>query len=304
MGTRLADAGDRVFDDLRPLDAVAALPVPLAHPDGPRRRSAGRPRGPPSQRAADRGTGHDPDPGDPAHAGQAAHRGGLCPRRGRCWTSWTGCCPGDWRVTWYRAVAALGLGDPAQAVRLFDACVSLLPGEIAPRLGLAFALECAGQNPVRWYESVWRTDHGYVSAAFGLARNGLTEVLDEVPVTSSHRVAAQIARVAATSRGPDPTRLGHGDLAAAVTRLEQLARPRPAPPRAPHRRGPARRPGPARHQRAARGAAPGGRPVHRAGRAPQAGGDLPRAGRRRAAPARSATPWSTRPTRYVPGRGW
>ncbi|WP_327102556.1 tetratricopeptide repeat protein [Nonomuraea glycinis] len=222
VGTRLADADDRVFDDLRPLDAVAALPVPLAHPEDP---AAGQLAGLAGRHPSELLTevrAMTPTPETRLTLARLLIEEGS-PEAWQVLDELDRLLPRDWRVTWYRAAAALGLGDPAQAVRLFDACVSLMPGEIAPRLGLAFALECAGQNPVRWYESVWRTDHGYVSAAFGLARHGLTEVLDEVPVTSSHRVAAQIARVAATSRGPDPTRLGHGDLAAAVTRLEQLA---------------------------------------------------------------------------------
>src|SRR5690606_4663029 len=101
--------------------------------------------------------------------------------------------PGDWRVTWYRGVAGLAAGHHDLAIGAFDRCVSLLPGERAPKLALAFALERAGRDPVPWYESVWRTDHAYVSAAFGLARAGRMAVLDEVPSSSSHQVAAQLA---------------------------------------------------------------------------------------------------------------
>ncbi|MGN9781716.1 tetratricopeptide repeat protein [Nonomuraea sp. ZG12] len=222
VGTALAAADDQVFDDLRALDAVAALPVPLANPEDP---AAGQLAGLAGRHPSELLTevrAMAPTPETRFTLARLLVEEGS-PEASEVLDELDRLLPGDWRVTWYRAVAALGLGDPSQAVRMFDACVSLLPGELAPRLGLAFALECAGQDPVRWYESVWRTDHGYVSAAFGLARNGLPGALDEVPVTSSHRVAAQVALVAATSRGPDPTRLGHGDLAAAVTRLEQLA---------------------------------------------------------------------------------
>ncbi|NUT53737.1 MAG: serine/threonine protein kinase, partial [Saccharothrix sp.] len=55
------------------------------------------------------------------------------------------------------------------------------------------------------YEVVWRTDHAYVSAAFGLARvlvargdrEAAVGVLHSVPDTSIHHVAAQVAAVRA-----------------------------------------------------------------------------------------------------------
>ncbi|HEY3263463.1 MAG TPA: tetratricopeptide repeat protein, partial [Pseudonocardiaceae bacterium] len=61
----------------------------------------------------------------------------------------------------------------------------------------------------RYYETVWRTDHSYVSAAFGLARMRLRgndraaaiEVLESVPATSSHHVAAQVAAVLSRTMG-------------------------------------------------------------------------------------------------------
>ncbi|MEU0567619.1 tetratricopeptide repeat protein, partial [Nonomuraea sp. NPDC005983] len=130
--------------------------------------------------------------------------------------------PGDWRVTWYRGVHALACGDVDTAVPLFDASFSLLPGECAPKLALAFALECAGQDATGWYESVWRTDHSYVSAAFGLARAGRMGVLDEVPTSSSHRLAAQQAMVAAVARQSQLQTLTHGELTASADRLADL----------------------------------------------------------------------------------
>jgi serine/threonine-protein kinase PknG len=79
------------------------------------------------------------------------------------------------------------------------------------------------------YLRVWRVDHGFVSAAFGLARMllaasdrpGAVSILDEVPVASSHYVAAQIAAVRSTldDRAGAPT---EDDLVAASGRLDRL----------------------------------------------------------------------------------
>jgi serine/threonine-protein kinase PknG len=56
---------------------------------------------------------------------------------------------------------------------------------------------------------VWRTDHSFVSAAFGLARVYLRQeraaaaitVLESVPATSSHYLAAQVLAVLTDTRG-------------------------------------------------------------------------------------------------------
>jgi serine/threonine-protein kinase PknG len=140
--------------------------------------------------------------------------------------------PGDWRVDWYRGVAALAGGRFTEAVRIFDDLYGLLPGEAAPRLALAFGRECAGapREAARHYEAVWRTDQSYVSAAFGLARvrlagddrTGALAALGSVPRLSSHHVAAQISAIAAAVRDRDPADLTQADLMAAAARLEGL----------------------------------------------------------------------------------
>ncbi|MEV0613993.1 tetratricopeptide repeat protein [Nonomuraea sp. NPDC050404] len=131
--------------------------------------------------------------------------------------------PGDWRVTWYRGVHALSAGQADTAVSMFDACVSELPGETAPKLALAFALECAGKPAISWYDVVWRTDHSYVSAVFGLARAGRMGVLDEVPTSSVYRVAAQVALAASVVRRSDLSTLGPDDLVGAAERVTRQA---------------------------------------------------------------------------------
>jgi serine/threonine-protein kinase PknG len=131
--------------------------------------------------------------------------------------------PRDWRVPWYRGVLALVTRQHDLAVSMFDLCLSMLPGELAPKLALGFALECAGRQAAPWYEAVWRTDHSYVSAAFGMARTGRMDVLDQVPTTSSHRVAAQVALAASVVRRPDLSAITPADLVGAADRLAGLA---------------------------------------------------------------------------------
>jgi serine/threonine-protein kinase PknG len=139
--------------------------------------------------------------------------------------------PFDWRVDWYRGLAALAAGDAGQARVCFDAVYDELPGEPAARLALAAAVECTGDHDaaLRLYERVWRTDRSHLSAAFGMARIELAQgrraeasaVLDEVPDSSSYHLVAQVAAVRASLHaGGRPT--GVEDLRGAAARLERL----------------------------------------------------------------------------------
>ncbi|PRX02375.1 UNVERIFIED_ORG: serine/threonine-protein kinase PknG [Actinomadura viridilutea] len=140
--------------------------------------------------------------------------------------------PDDWRVDWYRGALALADGRWAEARRIFDELYDLMPGEIAPKLALAFCEEGDGrwESAARFYETVWRTDPTYVSAAFGLARvrlavgdrAGAERVLDSVPPVSSHYLAAQLAAVATAVRGRRAEELDAGVLTGAARRLERL----------------------------------------------------------------------------------
>jgi len=141
--------------------------------------------------------------------------------------------PGDWRVAWYTGLRSLAADNPDGARAAFDAVYDALPGELAPKLALAFAAEAAGDPAAaaRYFQLVWTVDHAYVSAAFGLARArlaagdgpGAVAVLTAVPDTSTHHLAAQVAavRIQIMARR-DQTKAAADDLRAAGGRIGRL----------------------------------------------------------------------------------
>jgi serine/threonine-protein kinase PknG len=135
----------------------------------------------------------------------------------------------DWRLTWYQGLAELATRNPAGARTAFDAVCDVLPGELAPKLALAFAAErCSDSaSASRYFNLVWTVDRSFVSAAFGLARTrlrsgdraGAVAALTSVPDTSSHHAEAQVAaaRIRVTPATGDPfvsaddlSQAGHG----------------------------------------------------------------------------------------------
>jgi serine/threonine-protein kinase PknG len=139
--------------------------------------------------------------------------------------------PADWRRGWSAGLIALAAGQPDQAVAAFDKVYGALPGEPAAQLGLAAAGELSGDQAAAStrYLRVWRVDHAFVSAAFGMARmllaggarGAAVDVLDEVPDSSSQHIAAQVAAVRARLSG-EPGSLAETDLVDASARLERL----------------------------------------------------------------------------------
>ena len=137
----------------------------------------------------------------------------------------------DWRLDWYRGLAALAAERWGDARAAFDAVYSELPGEPAARLALAVACERAGDGAAAEprYERVWAVDRDFVSAAFGLARLrlargeriGCVAVLDEVPDSSSQYHTAQVAAVRARV-GAELAHVLETDLLDASARLERL----------------------------------------------------------------------------------
>ena len=113
--------------------------------------------------------------------------------------------PSEWRIVWTEGLRLLASGDAAAASGAFSAIYDELPGELAPKLALAFAAEAAGDTASarRYFQLVWTVDRSYISAAFGLARTclaagdrpGAIAALAAVPQASSHHAAAQIAAV-------------------------------------------------------------------------------------------------------------
>ncbi|MFL6119798.1 tetratricopeptide repeat protein, partial [Actinophytocola sp.] len=141
--------------------------------------------------------------------------------------------PADWRPDWYQGLIAIANRKPAEAMTAFERVYDAVPGEIPPKLALAVAAEYAGNyfQAARFYELVWRTDRAWVSAAFGLARvylaqgarSGAIEVLEAVPDSSSHHVAAQVAAIKIKTRADEATRVTEQDLQDASRRLERLS---------------------------------------------------------------------------------
>jgi serine/threonine-protein kinase PknG len=146
---------------------------------------------------------------------------------------------GDWRLPWYSGQCGLLEGEFDEAAVDFDAVLAMLPGELAPKLAIAATAELRDgrDDAARYYETVWRTDHSYVSAAFGLARQrarvgdraGAITALDQVPAASAHFTAARATAIEILLEGRTPeslderTLLDAGKRAAALT-LESTAK--------------------------------------------------------------------------------
>lgn len=89
--------------------------------------------------------------------------------------------PFDWKVQWERGKAHLGAGHAQAAAAEFERVCFEMPGELAPKLGRAFALELSKDYAAAGslYDLVARVDPRLASASFGLARCRLA--LGDVP---------------------------------------------------------------------------------------------------------------------------
>jgi serine/threonine-protein kinase PknG len=138
----------------------------------------------------------------------------------------------DWRVTWYRGLDALAVGDHAAARTAFDRVWSEVPGELAPKLALGVAAEYAGDFAAagHLYDIVSRTDPGFTTASFGLARcllaagdrAGAVEAYNRVADASRAYLDAQIGAARAlvdVGRGTTP---GIAELTEASTAVGRL----------------------------------------------------------------------------------
>ncbi len=142
--------------------------------------------------------------------------------------------PGDWRTAWYRGVAELLQHRPDHAFAAFAEVLVALPGELAPKLAMAAAAECAGGaadvQALHYYNVVWRTDASVISAAFGLARQrlrigdhgGAVAALDEVPNSSRQHTAARLVAIQAMVSDRAAQQIDEATLRDAARRLDAL----------------------------------------------------------------------------------
>ncbi|MCW2661498.1 MAG: pknG [Mycobacterium sp.] len=136
-----------------------------------------------------------------------------------------------WRLVWYRAVAELLTGDYDSATKHFTEVLDTFPGELAPKLALAATAELAGNTDEhKFYETVWKTNDGVISAAFGLARSLSAEgdredavsTLDEVPPTSRHFTTARLTSAVTLMSGRSIGEITEAQIRDAARRVEAL----------------------------------------------------------------------------------
>ncbi len=137
----------------------------------------------------------------------------------------------QWRLVWYRAVAELLTGDYDSATTHFTEVLDTFPGELAPKLALAATAELAGDvDEHKFYQTVWKTNDGVISAAFGLARTRSAEgdradavrTLDEVPATSRHFTTARLTSAVTLLSGRSKSEITEEDIRDAARRVEAL----------------------------------------------------------------------------------
>ncbi|BBZ37203.1 serine/threonine-protein kinase PknG [Mycobacterium conspicuum] len=136
-----------------------------------------------------------------------------------------------WRLVWYKAVAELLTGDYDSAIKHFTEVLDTFPGELAPKLALAATAELAGESDEqKFYQTVWRTNDGVISAAFGLARaqsaqgdrTGAVRTLDEVPATSRHFTTARLTSAVTLLSGRSASEITEEQIRDAARRVEAL----------------------------------------------------------------------------------
>ena len=140
-----------------------------------------------------------------------------------------------WRLVWFRAVSEMLTADYDSATKHFTEVLDTLPGELGPKLALAATAELAGSDinvaPERkFYDTVWRTDNGVISAAFGLARwqsaegdrDAAVQTLDEVPATSRYFTTARLTSAVTLLSGRSTSEITEQHICDAARRVEIL----------------------------------------------------------------------------------
>ncbi|HKV22672.1 MAG TPA: serine/threonine-protein kinase PknG [Mycobacterium sp.] len=137
----------------------------------------------------------------------------------------------QWRLTWFRAVSEVLTADYASATKHFAEVLDTLPGELAPKLALAATAELAGTADERtFYNTVWCTDNGIISAGFGLARaqsaagdrDAAVKTLDQVPATSRHFTTARLTSAVTLLSGRSMNEITEQHIRDAARRVEAL----------------------------------------------------------------------------------
>ena len=141
-----------------------------------------------------------------------------------------------WRLIWFKAVGELLAGNYDAATTHFSEVLDTLPGELAPKLALAATAELADKPTERsFYQTVWHTDDGIISAGFGLARaqSGLGDreaavrTLDQVPHTSRHFTTARLTSAVTLLSAPNTTDITEAQIRDAAHRVEALPETEP-----------------------------------------------------------------------------
>ena len=136
-----------------------------------------------------------------------------------------------WRLVWFRAVSELLTADYDSATKHFTEVLDTLPGELAPKMALAATAELAGTADERkFYNTVWSTDRGVISAGFGLARalsaagerDAAVRTLDEVPATSRHFTTARLTSAVTLLSGRSSSEITEQHIRNAARRVEAL----------------------------------------------------------------------------------
>jgi serine/threonine-protein kinase PknG len=136
-----------------------------------------------------------------------------------------------WRLVWFRAVAEMLSADYESAAKHFTEVLDTLPGELAPKLALAATAELSGHSDERnFYNTVWCTDNGVISAGFGLARalsaegdrDGAVQTLDAVPATSRHFTTARLTSAVTLLSGRSMNEVTEQHIRDAARRVEAL----------------------------------------------------------------------------------
>ncbi|KUI43271.1 serine/threonine protein kinase [Mycobacterium sp. IS-1590] len=136
-----------------------------------------------------------------------------------------------WRLVWFKAVSELLTADYGSATKHFTEVLDTMPGELAPKLALAATAELAGKPDAgKFYNTVWSTDNGVISAGFGLARaqsaagerDAAVKTLDKVPAMSRHFTTARLTSAVTLLSGRSSSEITEQQIRDAARRVEAL----------------------------------------------------------------------------------